>query len=121
MKKTLLGLLGICAVGCAHHPAPNDQLASSIAAVRGAEEAGAQNVPEAALHVKLAQEEISHAKKLMEHGDNARAEDIAMRAGNDAELAVALARADSAQKKLQQFAQASQAAGGESAQQGAAQ
>lgn len=115
MTKTLLGILGLCAFGCASHPAPNDQIASSLAAVRGAEEAGAKEVPEAALHVKLAEEEIGQAKELSAKGDNQRAADRALRAGNDAELAVALTHAATTQKKLDQVAQASQAAGGESA------
>src|ERR1700712_5390809 len=72
MKKILVCVIGLSAVGCAHQPPPNDQIASSLAAVRGAEEAGAMNVPEAALHVKLAQEEIEQAKKLVANDDNER-------------------------------------------------
>jgi len=114
MKKTLLSVIGFCAVGCASHPAPTEQIASSLASVRGAEEAGALNVPEAALHVKLAQEQIEQSKALMEDDDNQRAEDLALRAYQDAELAIAIAREDAAKKKLDQFAQANQSAGGES-------
>ena len=116
MRKTLLGVIGLLAVaaGCGGHPAPTEQVASSLAAVRGAEEAGALNVPEAALHVKLAQEQIEQAKQLMAQDENQRAEDRALRAGNDAELAVAIAREDSAKKKLEQLEQASRNAGGES-------
>lgn len=113
MRKTLLGLVGLCAVGCASHPAPTEQIASSLASVRGAEEAGALNVPEAALHVKLAQEQIEQAKALTQNDENKRAEDLALRAYNDAELAIAIAREDAAKKKLDQFAQANQSAGGE--------
>lgn len=106
-------MIGLCAIGCAHGPAPTDQVASSLAAVRGAEEAGAPNVPEAALHLKLAQEEIAQAKQMMENKDNDRARDRALRAGNDAELAVVIAREAASRHKLEQFAQANQAAGGE--------
>jgi pyridoxal biosynthesis lyase PdxS len=113
MRKTLLGVIGLCAVGCASYPAPNEQVASSLASVRGAEEAGAMNVPEAALHVKLAQEQIEQAQALMKNDDNMRAEDLASRAFQDAELALAIAREDAAKKKLDQFAQANRSAGGE--------
>lgn len=113
MRKTLLGVIGLCAVGCASYPAPNDQVASSLASVRGAEEAGAMNVPEAALHVKLAQEQIEQAQAMMKNDDNMRAEDLAVRAFQDAELALAIAREDAAKKKLDQFAQANRSAGGE--------
>lgn len=106
-------MIGLCAIGCAQTPAPGDQIASSLAAVRGAEEAGALNVPEAALHLKLAQEEIEQAKRLMQGNENEKAQDRALRAGNDAELAVAIARETASQKKLEQFAQANHSAGGE--------
>ena len=114
MRKTLLGVIGLCvAGGCGGHPAPNEQIANSLAAVRGAEEAGAMNVPEAALHVKLAQEQIEQAKQLMNHDENLKAEDRALRADLDAELALAIAREDTARKKLDQLEQAQRTAGGE--------
>ncbi len=111
MNKTLLLVIATCAAGCAHYPAPNEQLAKSMAAVRGAEEAGAAQVPQAALQMKLAQEEIQQAKQLIEKEDNQRAEDKARRASHDAELAVALAHAHTAESKLNQFQTSS--AGGE--------
>jgi len=114
MRKTLLAVIGLCAVGCGGYPAPTEQVATSLAAVRGAEEAGALSVPEAALHVKLAQEQIEQAKQLMSQDDNKRAEDRALRAQQDAELAVAIAREATAKQKLDQFEQANRNAGGES-------
>jgi pyridoxal biosynthesis lyase PdxS len=100
----VLGLIGLGAAGCASHPAPTEQLASSLAAVRGAEEVGARNVPEAALHVKLAEEQIERAKKLMSDDENRKAEDLAVRAYQDAELALAIAREANSKKKLDAFA-----------------
>lgn len=114
--RTLLGVLGVIGLGiagCAGHPAPTEQVASSLAAVRGAEEVGARNVPEAALHVKLAEEQIAHARKLMDVGENARAEDFAMRAHQDAELALAIARESNSKRKLESYASAHGTAGGE--------
>lgn len=113
MNKILLFAGGLLAFGCAHHPAPTEQVANSIAAVRGAQEAGANEVPEAALHVKLAQEQIALARSLMEDGEHQRAEDKAIRATQDAELAVVLARQGIAEKKLARFEAANQGAGGE--------
>ncbi len=105
-------ILGVTAVvvtsGCASFPAPNDHLASSLAAVRGAEEAGAQEVPKAALHLKLAQDQIGQARTMIENGDNQRADDMSIRAYNDAELALALAREHAAQQKLATFSEANQ-------------
>ena len=113
MKSTILAGVALIAAGCASHPAPTDQVASSLAAVRGAEEAGARDVPEAALHMKLAEEQIDQAKQAMEKDDNLRAEDLALRAYQDAELALALAREQQAKQRLAQFAQTNQGSGGE--------
>jgi pyridoxal biosynthesis lyase PdxS len=115
MRNLLLSSLGLLAIGCASHPAPTEQVASSLAAVRGAEEAGALQVPEAALHVKLAEEQIEQAQALMSEDENQRAEDLAVRAYQDAELAIALARENAARQRLQQFAEANpnHSAGGE--------
>lgn len=113
MKQILLFSIGLYVAGCAHHPPPTDQVAKSIAAVRGAQEAGAGEVPEAALHLKLAQEQIEEARKLIDDEQNERAADKAMRAAQDAELALVLARQSAAQKKLDKFASANRGAGGE--------
>jgi hypothetical protein len=73
-------------------PPPSDRLASAEAASRSARELGADRDPKAALHLKLAQEQIDQAKKLMSDGDNKRADMVLQRAGADAELAVMLAK-----------------------------
>jgi hypothetical protein len=67
-------------------------MANSAASVRAAEEVDAEKTPQAALHLKLAKEEIDQAKALMADGNNKRAEFVLFRADADAELAVALAR-----------------------------
>jgi hypothetical protein len=86
----------ITALGCGGSPKPEAQLASSEGAIRGAEEAGASQVPDATLHVKLAQEQRQQALELMKHGDNHRAAMVLARAEADADLAIAIARASSA-------------------------
>jgi hypothetical protein len=96
-------------VGCASHPPPTDHMASAIAAVRGAQVAVAQSgqVPEAALQLKLAEEEVAQAREMIEGGDNERADYMTLRAYNDAELALALARQHQAQKAAQEAAKMS--------------
>lgn len=93
--------------GCASHPPPTDHLASAIAAVRGAQVAvaGAGEVPEAALQLKLAEEQVSKAREMIERGENERADFMTLRAYNDAELALALAREHQAQQAAQQASQ----------------
>ena len=49
-------------------------------------------MPEAKLHLKLAQDQYDQAKKLVADGENNRAALVLMRAEADAELAHALAR-----------------------------
>jgi type I site-specific restriction endonuclease len=77
---------------CASYPAPNERMATSEAALRSAQEVGAQTQPQAQLHAKLAQEEITAAKTAMSNGDNKRADYVLIRAKADAELALGEAR-----------------------------
>jgi Domain of unknown function (DUF4398) len=91
-------------VACASHPPPTDHMASAIAAVRGAQVAvaGAGQVPEASLQLKLAEEQVAQARKMIENGDNERADYMTLRAYNDAELALALARQHQAREGARQ-------------------
>jgi hypothetical protein len=79
-------------VGCAGTAPPNARVASSEAAIRAAEETGSRKVPRAALHLKLAEEQLESAKALIRDNENERAEYVLMRAEADAELAVSLSR-----------------------------
>jgi hypothetical protein len=108
MEKTTASLaisLGCALAACGGYAAPNEHMASTQAAARAAMEVGAKESPEAALHLKLAQEEIGQAQKLMADGDNKRADYVLTRAKADAELAVALARESSAQAEASRVAE----------------
>jgi hypothetical protein len=102
-------LIGLLLVACGSSmPPPSDRLANAEAASRSAKELGANNDPKASLHLKLADEQITQAKKLMADDDNKRADMVLQRASADAELAVMLAKesnakgeADKAQEKVQ--------------------
>ena len=85
--------------GCASTPVPNAKIASSEGAIRAAEETGSKNIPQAALHLKLAEEQLQTAKTLIRENDNKRAEYVLMRAQADAELAIALSHAAAANAK----------------------
>jgi pyridoxal biosynthesis lyase PdxS len=76
--------------GCGGSPPPHAKVASSEAAIRAAQETGSGNVPRAALHLKLAEEQLLAAKALIRDNENKRAEYVLMRAQADAELAIAL-------------------------------
>lgn len=87
---------------CASYPAPQQHLADSVAAVRGAEEVGAAAQPQAALNLKLAQEQVQRAKGLLHDGKNEEADFMTLRAKADADLALTLAREDTARIRAQQ-------------------
>jgi len=76
----------------ASFPAPTQRMADAQAAERSAREVGANNEPAAQLSLKLAQDQIASAQKVMLEGDNERADSLLIRAKADAELALAQAR-----------------------------
>jgi hypothetical protein len=80
----------VSAVGCGGAPVPAERLASAEAATRGAAEVGGENVPQAALHLKMARDQIAQAKGFIELGDQDRAALVLARAEVDAELALSL-------------------------------
>jgi hypothetical protein len=108
----LASLLLLAASACAGYPPPNDHVAIAEASIRGAMEAGATDseVPRAQLHLRLAQEQTEKARRLMNDGENEKAEYALRRAESDAELATAIAReqqlmtqANEAKKQLAQL------------------
>jgi hypothetical protein len=90
---------------CAIAPVPNDRLARTEASYRGAQEAGADKVPQAKLHLKFAEEGIVQARKLIAEQKNDEAAQVLDRARADAELAVGLAREAQAEWQAQQAAE----------------
>jgi hypothetical protein len=94
--RAMLGVfLGAAlAGGCATTRPPTDNMESSAASIRGAQEAGAEDVPRAALYLQLANEQSSKAKVLIASGGEGNmkaASKLLMRASADGDLAIALA------------------------------
>lgn len=79
------------AVACATVPLRTEPSTSGI---RAAEEVGANDVPQAALHLQLAKEELGKATALSEDGEHEQADSMLTRAEADAKLAVMLSRKD---------------------------
>lgn len=77
------------ATACATAPLRTE---SSTSGIRAAQEVGASDVPQAALHLQLAQEELKKAEKLSADGEEEMAASMLTRAEADAELAVLLSR-----------------------------
>ena len=103
-RRTGLGVLAFAAllVGCAS--APTKQLGESQAALRAAEEVGAGNHPEAAYHLKLAEDQIAAAKELIDGNRRERrmAKRHLQRAELDAELAIAYTRTAGAEERAKE-------------------
>lgn len=108
-KSIAIGIATI-GVGCATAALPPDQLASTQASIRAAQEVGAEGVPKADLQLRLAKEGVTQAQKLAEDGDDDLGKMQLDRAKADAELAVALARQATAQKTLDELNKSSVAA-----------
>jgi hypothetical protein len=101
-------VLGACG---ATLPAPSDEWAAAQADVGRAQSGGAPSVPDAKLHLQLAQEDLQKSKDLMDR-DNKRAASLVALARVEAQLALSLAKASSAQDAAQQAQQDLQKAKG---------
>lgn len=105
MKTTLIALIAVAVAGCATVPVPADKLARAQASIRAAEEMNAEAEPNAALHLRLAREQLATAKQILKDGDNGTARGILMRAEADAEAALNLARERSARVEAEKTIQ----------------
>lgn len=95
-------LVAALSVACgSSFPQPNDQFAAAQKDVGRAQEGGAQGVPEAKLHLQLANENLAKAKELMDK-DNKRAASLIARASAEAELSLALAKSSMAKADAQE-------------------
>jgi hypothetical protein len=86
----------ICAFACASTPPPTARMASAESAIRTAQEFGAEEVPTASLHVRIARDELDKAHALSKKDENKQADMMAQRAASDAQLALALSREEGA-------------------------
>ncbi|MBS2019464.1 MAG: DUF4398 domain-containing protein [Deltaproteobacteria bacterium] len=114
IKISLVAASALAIVACGSSAIPADRLARSQAAYRSAQEMGAANNPQAALHLRLAEEQLTTAKALIKDGENERADSVLRRAEADANLALDLARSENARteatKTMEQVQKAKQAA-----------
>ncbi len=95
--RVLIGLFAAStlsfALGCGGSiPAPAQQVTETEAAIRAAQEVGAPGVPKAALHLKMARDDLDRAQRLIGQDENEEAKLVLERARVDAELAIALAK-----------------------------
>lgn len=100
-SSTLLALTVLMS-GCASTPEPHTALAEAQSEVSVAEATGAQEVPEASLHLKMAKDAIAEAERLMQENKNDEATAALNRAQLDAELAASLAQEEEMRTKAQE-------------------
>jgi hypothetical protein len=98
LQMLWVGLVTASIAACGGAAVPQETLTAAQASVKGAEVGGATEDPKAQLHLKLANEQIAKAKKLIEDGDNEEAARLIDRAQADADLALALAQQGKALK-----------------------
>ena len=96
------GLVALLAVGCGGSAVPLDRLTDAKATVRAAQEAGAQSTPQAALHLKMANDELASAQKAIDDNDGDQARLLLNQAQADADLSLALARGTTEKQQAQQ-------------------
>ena len=95
MTRSVLTICWVAALGqlgCGSAAVPQEQLTAAQAAVKGAQVAGAAEDPRAALHLKLAQEQVQKAQALIADNENEEAARLVERAQADADLAILLAK-----------------------------
>ncbi|HYJ11167.1 MAG TPA: DUF4398 domain-containing protein [Polyangiaceae bacterium] len=92
MRMFWLGIAAASALACGGAAVPQEALSAAQASAKGAEVGGANEDPKAQLHLKLAQEQIEKAKKLIADDDNEEAARVIDRAQADADLALSLAQ-----------------------------
>ena len=96
-----LAALAASALACGSSvPPPNDEWAAAQADIGRAEAGGAPGVPNAKLHLQLAQEDLTKSKTLIDN-DNKRATDLISVARVEAQLALSLAKQQQAQDAAQ--------------------
>ena len=97
-----VALVALASVGCGGSSLSVDTVAQPQAEIRAAEEAGAAQVPQAALHLKMAKDQLQQGDSLARKGDDDRASRAYARSKADAELSVLLARHAAIRAKAQQ-------------------
>jgi hypothetical protein len=102
MRLATIALLSVFALACGGSiPPPNDEWTAANADVARAQQGGADNVPDAKLHLQLAREDLTKSKDLIDK-DNQRAASLIGLSRVEAQLALSLAKAQIAHDQAAQ-------------------
>lgn len=105
MKQVAIAAPVLAIFGCASTPEPLPQLPQTEAAIAAAETVGATQHPKAALHLKLAKDQLRAAQSLLNKDEEEKAQMTLERARQDAELALALAREQQVREQAREATQ----------------
>ena len=100
--RSLATLAVASCVACGGYTVPPQHVTGAQTAIAAARGGGADADPQAALHLKLAEEQYSGARNLMQSGDPKKADLMLLRSQADAQLAQSLAQKTSATAETQQ-------------------
>ncbi len=100
--RSLATLAVASCVACGGYTVPPQHVTGAQTAIAAARGGGADADPQAALHLKLAEEQYSGARNLMQSGDPKQADLMLLRSQADAQLAQSLAQKTSATAETQQ-------------------
>lgn len=95
--------LACCAVGllaCGGSQLPPARMADTQASISAATAVGAEQHPSAALHLKMARDQLQEAKGLVDRGKDDQAKLVLDRANADAELALIITREAEASQRV---------------------
>ncbi len=106
MRVTTLHLLGtapfVACLACGGASLPPPKVTEAESAVSAADAVGAENQPQAALHLKMARDQLARAKNMIENGDEDEARLVLDGAEADANLALMLTRESQAKANAEQ-------------------
>lgn len=91
-----LALTAFFALACGGSSLPPPKVTEAESAVSAAQAVGAASNPRAALHLKMARDQLAEAKTLIKNGDDEEARLVLEGAAADAELALMLTREEQA-------------------------
>jgi len=101
MRAIIIAAATTIIAGCAAE-LPVRQLARTEAAVRAADDKGAEEIPRAAAYLKMAEDSLELARAYMATDEMDKAEAALDRSRYDAEIALALAREEETRAKARQ-------------------
>ena len=100
--RSWAALTAVSCAACSSYAIPAQHVTGAQTAIAGARSGGAAADPQAATHLKLAEEEFASARGLRNQGDKKEADFMFLRAQVDAELAQSLAERATATEETRQ-------------------